>query len=120
MKRNFLSRLEKLEAITAAIRLPLFRYGYLTPLPKDYVGERHVVRVEQTPAEGADPRWCKFEERPGPEPPERPMGLQFFPSSCRGRTQPAEARAPLEKLEARFTDSSGLVRAIRTRDLSIR
>jgi hypothetical protein len=78
MKRNFLSRLEKLEVITAPITRPIFRCGYLTPLPKDYVGERHVVRVEQTPAEGADPRWCEFEERPGPEPPRAPDGPPVF------------------------------------------
>ncbi len=72
MKQNFLSRLEKLEAITSPVRGPIFRHGYLTPLPEDYVGERHIVRVEEAPAEGVDPTWCRFEERPGPAPPRDP------------------------------------------------
>ena len=81
MRQNFLcrlDRLEKLEAITTQITGPRFRYGYLTPLPEDYVGERHVVRVDEAPAEGADPRWCRFEERPGPEPPADPNAPPVF------------------------------------------
>ena len=81
MKQNFLcrlDRLEKLEAITIQITGPSFRYGYLTPLPEDYVGERHIVRVDEAPAEGVDPSWCRFEERPGPEPPADPNAPPVF------------------------------------------
>jgi hypothetical protein len=43
--------------------------GNLKTLPKDYVGERHVVIVKREPA-GASGNfeWCEFEERPGPAP----------------------------------------------------
>ena len=78
MKQNFLSRLEKLEAITSPARGPIFRHGYLTPLPEDYVGERHIVRVDEAPAEGTDPTWCRFEERPGPAPPRDPNARPAF------------------------------------------
>ena len=48
-----------------------FRSGYLTVLPEDYTGERHVVIVKREPEAGSPPghEWCEFEERPGPAPP---------------------------------------------------
>ena len=48
----------------------MFCTGYLTPLPEDYTGERHIVMVKREPVEGSPGHeWCEFEERPGPEPP---------------------------------------------------
>ena len=40
----------------------------LKTLPKDYVGERHVVIVKREPSGAPGNEWCEFEERPGPAP----------------------------------------------------
>ena len=69
MKQSLLSRLERLEARTLASTPPVFRYGWLTPLPEGYAGERHVVIVVRTPTDSPNIEWCEFEERPGPAPP---------------------------------------------------
>ena len=45
-----------------------WRSGVLKTLPKDYVGERHVVIVKREPAGAPGNEWCEFEERPGPAP----------------------------------------------------
>jgi hypothetical protein len=47
------------------------QYGYLSRLPDDYAGPRHVVTVRRLPPgpgaySGED--WFEWEERPGPEP----------------------------------------------------
>lgn len=64
------ARLETLEARMQPKVMPLFRYGWLTPLPADYRGERHVVVVKREPTDSPNIEWCQFEERPGPAPPE--------------------------------------------------
>ena len=46
----------------------MLRYGWLKPLPDDYVGERHVVIVKREPTGTPNLEWCEFEERPGPAP----------------------------------------------------
>jgi hypothetical protein len=46
----------------------IFQSGYLKPLPEDYVGERHVVIVSREPSPNGER--CRFEERPGPGPPD--------------------------------------------------
>jgi hypothetical protein len=45
------------------------RYGWLTHLPEDFVGERHTVIVQREPTGSPQAEWCHFEERPGPAPP---------------------------------------------------
>ena len=70
MKSSFRSRLEWLEARMAADEPGTFRSGYLTSLPEDYTGERHVVAIKSEPVAGSPGHeWCEFEERSGPEPP---------------------------------------------------
>ena len=70
MKRSFRSRIERLEARTKASEPFMLRTGYLTHLPEDFTGERHVVVVKREPIAGSKYReWCEFEERPGPAPP---------------------------------------------------
>ena len=68
MRRSLLTRLERLEAILAPTLVPLIRYGWLLPLPADYVGERHIVIVKQEPTRSPHYEWCEWEERPGPAP----------------------------------------------------
>jgi hypothetical protein len=41
------------------------RFARLKILPRDYVGERHVVRIKGEPSESPDTD-CQLEERPGP------------------------------------------------------
>jgi hypothetical protein len=62
--------LERLEAVAMTKKPLLFRSGYLKTLPKDYVGESHVVIVKREPTDtsGTFER-CEFEERRGPAPP---------------------------------------------------
>src|SRR5258708_11348592 len=64
MRATLISRLERLEATTANRRTVVYRYGYLKALPKDFVGERHVVIVTQESAGSPYCEWCHFEERP--------------------------------------------------------
>jgi hypothetical protein len=62
-------RLERLEAKMPAKRPLRVRCGQLTPLPADYVGERHVVIVKRLSNGAGGMEWCEFEERHGPAPP---------------------------------------------------
>jgi hypothetical protein len=68
--RTIARRLARLEAIAIkTAELPLkFRYGFVKPLPADYVGERHLVVVKQLESRSPNTEWCEFEERPGLEP----------------------------------------------------
>ena len=76
MKRGLLRRLENLEARIAPKASPVICYGWVKPLPADYVGERHTVIVKRKPcgSPNLEPtgspqfEWCEFEERPGPAP----------------------------------------------------
>ena len=68
MRRSLLARLEKLDAILAPKLVPLIRYGWLLPLPADYVGERHIVIVKQERTRSLHFEWCEWEERQGPAP----------------------------------------------------
>ena len=69
MRATLISRLERLEAKTANRRTVVYRYGYLKALPKDFLGERHVVIVKKESAGSPYCERCDFEERPGPAPP---------------------------------------------------
>jgi hypothetical protein len=70
MTSDLLRRLEVLEARMAPVMAPdLFRYGWLRGLPKEFVGDRHIVTIKTTPTDSANFEWCEFEERPGPAPP---------------------------------------------------
>ena len=68
MRAALRSRLERLEVIVEPKKPQRFRSGVLKTLPKDYVGERHVVIVKREPAGAPGNEWCEFEERPGPAP----------------------------------------------------
>jgi hypothetical protein len=60
-------RLNLLEIRVATVAAPvIFRYGWLRRLPKDFIGEKHVVIVSREPTQSSNIEWCRFEERPGP------------------------------------------------------
>ena len=65
MRARLLARVQRLEAQPAAGQPCMLHYGWLSPLPPDYTGERHVVIVKQE-ATGSRFEWCEFEERAGP------------------------------------------------------
>jgi hypothetical protein len=65
MRSKLLARLERLEARAEPAAPLTFRYGWLTPLPADFTGERHVVIVKREPTTSPNIEWCAFEERPG-------------------------------------------------------
>jgi hypothetical protein len=65
MRSKLLARLERLEARAESAAPLTFRYGWLTPLPADFTGERHVVIVKCEPTNSPNIEWCEFEERPG-------------------------------------------------------
>jgi hypothetical protein len=69
MKPSFRSRMVRLEARTEASQPLKFRTGYLTQLPEDFTGERHIFVVKREPTESPYQEWCDFEERSGPAPP---------------------------------------------------
>ena len=68
MRAALRSRLDRLEVRVEPNKPQRFRSGVLKTLPKDYVGERHVVIVKREPAQAPGNEWCEFEERPGPAP----------------------------------------------------
>jgi len=68
MKKSLLARLERLEARPETKAPPVFRYGWLRPLPADYAGERHVAMIKRQPTKSPNIEWCEFEERPGTSP----------------------------------------------------
>jgi hypothetical protein len=67
MRSRLIARLKRLEATTPPVPT-LVQCGWVTPLPKDYVGERHVVIVKRERTGSDNAEWCQFEERPGPAP----------------------------------------------------
>ena len=69
MRARLLARLQRLEAQPAAGQPSLLCYGWLSPLQKDYVGERHVAIVKREATSSPSFKWCEFEERAGPPPP---------------------------------------------------
>jgi hypothetical protein len=68
MKSSLISRVERLEALMKAKEPGNLCYGWLTHLPEDFTGERHVVTVKREPTGSPHVLWCEFEERPGPAP----------------------------------------------------
>jgi hypothetical protein len=69
MRATLLSRLERLEAVTPWIHTQcIFRYGWLHPLPSEFIGERHVVIVKRESTASPNIEVCEFEERAGPAP----------------------------------------------------
>ena len=69
MKATLLSRIRRLEAASSVSTAPAkFRYGWLTPLPGDFAGERHIVATSIQPTTSQNIEWCQFEERPGRAP----------------------------------------------------
>ena len=69
MRAALRSRLQKLEIRAEPKKPPFFRSGYLTTLPADYVGERHVAVVKREPGRASGNfEWCELEELPGPAP----------------------------------------------------
>jgi hypothetical protein len=65
MKSALVTRLKRLEnagATDREFRVEVQR-GYLNKLPREYIGERHIVSIGRLP-DGNH----QFEERPGPEP----------------------------------------------------
>ena len=69
MKRNLISRLEELEAKANVDGPTLIRIGWVSRLPADYVGEKHVV-VKNCPIIPGRPdvQWFTSREYPGPAP----------------------------------------------------
>jgi len=67
MKTGLHRRLEQLEAKSLPRPQQLMQYGWVTPLPSDFVGERHTVILQRRRI-GPNLEWCRFQERPGPAP----------------------------------------------------
>jgi hypothetical protein len=65
MSSTLRSRLERLEAQRRAAAVATTRYAFVSRLPDDFVGARHIVMVENAAPSG---EWAHFEERPGPGP----------------------------------------------------
>jgi hypothetical protein len=70
MMSRLTSRVERLEGRAKAKQQnTIYLYGWMTPLPKEFTGERHVVETHRQPTSSRHFFWCQFEERPGPAPP---------------------------------------------------
>jgi hypothetical protein len=67
---RLLKRIKLLEQRQQSAKPTVFQYGWRKPLPKGYVGERHSVIVKRTATGSPNVEWCRFEERPGPAPPD--------------------------------------------------
>ena len=70
MRSQLLKRIQLLEQRLDLAKPVLIRYSWVKRLPKEYVGERHVVIVKRTPTRLQGFEWCRFEERPGAAPPD--------------------------------------------------
>jgi len=70
VRSRLLKRIHLLEQRQELAKPKVFQYGWCKPLPKDYVGERHVVIVKRTATGSPKVEWCRFEQRPGPAPPD--------------------------------------------------
>ena len=69
MRGKLLTRLKRLESqVEMAKPRGLVRVGWLQPLPRDFIGERHVAIVTRESTGQSNVEWCQFEERPGPAP----------------------------------------------------
>jgi hypothetical protein len=68
VRSRLVERVKQLEQRQELAKPTVFQYGWLKPLPKDYVGERHVVIVKREPTALPGSEWCRFEERPGAAP----------------------------------------------------
>ena len=68
MRQNWDKRIRKLESIlqSRSRSAALFRYGHLTRLPKDTVGERHIAIANSAATAVPHVEQCDFEERLGP------------------------------------------------------
>jgi hypothetical protein len=69
VRSRLLKRIQLLEQRLELARPVLIQYSWLKRLPKEYVGERHVVIVKRTTT-GPGFEWCRSEERPGAAPPD--------------------------------------------------
>lgn len=69
MKSRLISRVERLESRMQSVELRPIDYGWVTHLPEDFTGERHVAKVRREPTRSPRFFWCQFEEREGPLPP---------------------------------------------------
>jgi hypothetical protein len=70
VRSRLLERIKRLEQMQKLAKPSIFRSGCLKRLPEDYVGERHIVIVKREPTELPNVERCRFEERPGPGPPD--------------------------------------------------
>jgi hypothetical protein len=68
LKANIIARLRHLEGRRHSSQeaVTLFRYGWLTPLPASFSGEKHIAMVSSQSMLNPLIEWCEFEERPGP------------------------------------------------------
>jgi hypothetical protein len=70
MRVNLLARLKKLDATFVPNKpAPTFRCGWLTTLPEDFTGERHIVVVSRPPDNSPEEPW-EFAEQAGRGPTE--------------------------------------------------
>jgi hypothetical protein len=68
MLSKLVARVARLEVQAVKTVPAIFRYGWLKPLPQDFVGERHIVIVKREQTRSPYTEWCHFEERAGPGP----------------------------------------------------
>jgi hypothetical protein len=68
LKASIIARLKHLEGrhYSSQGAVALFRYGWLTPLPSSFSGEKHIAMVSFQPTRNPLIEWCEFEERTGP------------------------------------------------------
>jgi hypothetical protein len=112
MRKTLISRIEQLEAKANLDAPTLIRIGWVAPLPKDYVGEKHVALSRLDPASPGKPsiQWFIGKEVPGPA----PLGTRvldddltpFGPGDVLRDTVEADARSPSNS--NRLSDEVGL------------
>ena len=67
MSRTLMSRLTRLEARATAAEQARFRIGYVTTLPENFVGEKHIAILSRLRTDDGM-EVCACEERSGPAP----------------------------------------------------
>ena len=113
MRKALISRIEQLEEKANLDAPTLIRIGWLAPLPKGYVGEKHVALSRLDPIQPGKPsiQWFIGKEVPGPAPwGTRVLGDEalapFCPEDLLRETVEADAQNPSDS--NRLPDEVGL------------
>ena len=104
MRKTLISRIEQLEEKANLDAPTLIRIGWVAPLPKDYVGEKHVALSRLDPIQPGKPsiQWFRGKEVPGPA----PLGTRVLGDETLDPFCPEDLLRETNEADALSSDSS--------------